>query len=131
MYHAATKLGEDKLLIFGGNAPLNKLADDNLYLLSTYPRIQWEIVDIEGIGPGSRYGHAMWYDRPYFIVFGGNDQQKVLNDCYVVNMERRPRRWTQLNFERAPCPRYFHTVCVVINRRKEKYVMLGGLSEQG
>ena len=54
------------------------------------------IVPVIGQTPGRRYGHAVCFNKPYLLVFGGNTGSEPVNDIWVLNVDKAPFSWLKL-----------------------------------
>ena len=92
---------------------------------------RWIILPIEGVTPGSRYGHIMTYSRPYLVVFGGNTGNKATNDVWVLNVERSPLFWTKIEIlgDRPPTRVYHSAALCTKGTAKGMIVIFGGRTQ--
>merc|ERR1719163_1272934 len=67
-------------------------------------------VPVLGPTPGRRYGHTMIFNKPLLIV-GGNNGQQAECDIWVLDVERSPFQWNevQVMHTRLPLPRVYHS----------------------
>mmetsp|Transcript_85324 Transcript_85324/g.178299 ORF Transcript_85324/g.178299 Transcript_85324/m.178299 type:complete len:833 (+) Transcript_85324:123-2621(+) len=115
--HAAACVDVSQMVIYGGATGGGSLSSEDLYLLDirNEERSQWMAVPVEGPTPGRRYGHTMCFNKPLLIVFGGNNGQQAECDIWVLDVERSPFQWNEVqviqsgNHARSPLPRVYHS----------------------
>ena len=79
-----------------------------------------------GISPSSRDRHSMTCIENQLYVFGGHSHSaEYLNDLYIFDIPTY--KWTHVQIDRAPLPRYDHSANVV----NGKLVIFGGKSNSG
>eukprot|EP00927_Polykrikos_kofoidii_P077039 TRINITY_DN7402_c0_g1_i7.p1 TRINITY_DN7402_c0_g1~~TRINITY_DN7402_c0_g1_i7.p1 ORF type:complete len:854 (+),score=114.66 TRINITY_DN7402_c0_g1_i7:108-2669(+) len=115
--HAAACVDSLQMLIYGGATGGGSLSSDELFLLDIRHEdmAQWMAVPVLGPTPGRRYGHTMIFNKPLLIVFGGNNGQAAECDIWVLDVERSPFTWNEVNglmHMRAPLPRVYHSAQV-------------------
>jgi protein phosphatase len=59
------------------------------------------IVPVVGKTPGRRYGHTIVFSEPYLIMFGENTGTESFNDVWVLNVDKAPFSWVNLELEKA------------------------------
>ena len=86
-----------------------------------------------GPTPGKRYGHSLVYYKPFFILFGGNLNNEVANDVWILNSEQQPLRWTKLDIKgELPLPRIYHSsVVCTYGGANGMMVVFGGRKKNG
>lgn len=52
------------------------------------------MVKIIGKTPGKRYGHALGFVAPYLVLFGGMTETTASNDLWVLDVHKKPIKWT-------------------------------------
>ena len=68
------------------------------------------IVPVIGKTPGRRYGHAIIFNKPYLLVFGGNSGSSSVNDVWCLNVDKAPFSWVNLNISGdLPAARVYHS----------------------
>eukprot|EP00927_Polykrikos_kofoidii_P077036 TRINITY_DN7402_c0_g1_i1.p1 TRINITY_DN7402_c0_g1~~TRINITY_DN7402_c0_g1_i1.p1 ORF type:complete len:859 (+),score=127.67 TRINITY_DN7402_c0_g1_i1:351-2579(+) len=102
------------MVIYGGATGGGSLSSEELFLLDVRQedRAQWMVVPVLGPTPGRRYGHTMIFNKPLLIVFGGNNGQQAEGDIWVLDVERSPFTWNEVNVMthmRTPLPRVYHS----------------------
>mmetsp|Transcript_106392 Transcript_106392/g.253988 ORF Transcript_106392/g.253988 Transcript_106392/m.253988 type:complete len:832 (-) Transcript_106392:61-2556(-) len=111
--HAAACVDHSQMVIYGGATGGGSLSSDELYLLDirNEERSQWMSVPVMGSTPGRRYGHTMIFNKPLLIVFGGNNGQQAESDIWVLDVERSPFQWQEVQVmgKRVPLPRVYHS----------------------
>jgi len=72
------------------------------------------IVPVVGKTPGRRYGHTIVFSKPYLIVFGGNTGTEPVNDVWVLNVDKAPFSWVNVDLNSAdkPCVRAYHSAAL-------------------
>lgn len=134
--HGAAYFQQNKIVIYGG-ASKQGLASDQLFILDIKGGVGiWNIASIKHKTPGKRYGHSLVYLLPHLVVFGGNDQTRVLNDLWILNVQKKPLAWCQIECKgEIPKPRDYHStslcssgistgMIVIFGGRDEKRVAL-------
>eukprot|EP00929_Paragymnodinium_shiwhaense_P112004 TRINITY_DN80256_c0_g1_i1.p1 TRINITY_DN80256_c0_g1~~TRINITY_DN80256_c0_g1_i1.p1 ORF type:complete len:819 (+),score=136.17 TRINITY_DN80256_c0_g1_i1:243-2699(+) len=111
--HAAACVDTSQMVIYGGATGGGSLSPEDLFLLDirSENRSQWMAVPLLGPTPGRRYGHSMIFNKPLLIVFGGNTGQNAECDIWVLDVERSPFQWNevQVMHTKAPLPRVYHS----------------------
>lgn len=111
--HAAACVDHSQMVIYGGATGGGSLSSDELYLLDirNEERSQWMSVPVMGTTPGRRYGHTMIFNKPLLIVFGGNNGQQAECDIWILDVERSPFQWQEVQVmgKRGPLPRVYHS----------------------
>ena len=101
------------MVVYGGATGGGSLASDDLYLLDLRngeQMAQWMIVPVIGKTPGRRYGHAIIFNKPYLLVFGGNSGSSSVNDVWCLNVDKAPFSWVNLNIAGdLPAARVYHS----------------------
>ena len=92
--HGAVCIEKNKIVIFGGATRSNGLASDDLYHLDLKDDFGvWNIINVGIKTPGKRYGHSFNYSKPYLIAFGGHNFESILNDTWILNIQKSPLSW--------------------------------------
>lgn len=109
------------------------LASEDLFLLDLRrgeENATWIIVKTSGPTPGKRYGHTMTYVKPYFVVFGGHVGNELLNDTWILSIEKVPFAWEKITMKRdPPLARDYHSAaCCNIGTAAGMVVVFGGRS---
>jgi hypothetical protein len=74
---------------------------------------KWIIVTVDGSTPGKRYGHSLIYNKPHIILFGGQLSNQVVNDIWILSIEKMPFSWVKLDFkDDIPCARVYHSAAL-------------------
>ena len=137
--HAACALGEGKMVIYGGSIVNGGLADDILNIfelnLENENEGQWSTIESKGTRPGQRYGHSLNYLKPYLILFGGNINPQLMNDIWVMNMNKKDNyTWIQINIDKEkpiPTERLYHSSCICQNGKYiNNLIIFGGRNSQ-
>ena len=135
--HAATSVGLNQLVVYGGAHSHGNLVDNELYLLklnSKQVSAKWIKVPVKGIRPKSRYGHSIVFFQPYIVIIGGNvENQPPSNEIWALNIDKPPFEWEKLNFKgKIPKPRVYHSASIWKNKDKGDMVLIfGGRSPEG
>ena len=137
--HAACALGEGKMVIYGGSIANGGLADDILNIfelnLENENEGQWSTIETKGTRPGQRYGHSLNYLKPYLILFGGNLNPQLMNDIWVMNMNKKDNyTWIKINIDKEkpiPAERLYHSSCLCQNGKyNNNLIIFGGRNSQ-
>lgn len=112
--HAAASVDHSQMVVYGGATGGGSLSGDEVFLLDVRDkeRGQWMTVPVMGPTPGRRYGHTMSFNKPLLIVFGGNTGAQAECDVWVLDVERSPFQWNEVNViqaQRSPFPRVYHS----------------------
>lgn len=109
-------IGLNTMAMYGGATGSGGLASDELYRLELKGDVgNWESLEIAGKGPGERYGHTMSFVHNFLIVFGGNIGVKSVNDCWLLNLEKKtPLSWFEVKSpaDKSPSARVYHAAGV-------------------
>lgn len=54
----------------------------------------WNVVNVKNRTPGKRYAHSFLYLKPYLVVIGGNVDNNVMNDVWVLDIQKKPLMWS-------------------------------------
>ena len=137
--HAACSLGNGKMAIYGGSIANGGLADDllNIFTLNSENESEGDWTQIKGNGerPGQRYGHSLNYLEPYILLFGGNLNPKLMNDIWVMNMNKKDNySWIKIeanNNKEIPMERLYHSSSICQEGDfKNKLFIFGGRNAQ-
>lgn len=119
--HTATLVNHSQICIFGGHDNRTMLNDVHLLDLET---LTWIPVPGMTVGatltekgdlPPPRAGHSATLIDGRIVIFGGGDGLKIMNDIYILNLNRRT--WTQAPLEKnAPTGRCAHAALAVDRR---------------
>lgn len=135
--HAATSVGLNQLVIYGGAHSHGNLVDNELYLLKLNSKqisAKWIKVPVKGIRPKSRYGHSIVFFQPYIVIVGGNvENQPPSNEIWALNIDKPPFEWERLNIKgRVPKARVYHSSTIWKNEDKGDMVLIfGGRNPDG
>lgn len=90
----------------------------------------WNIVNVKNKTPGKRYAHNLVYKKPYLVVIGGNLENNVTNDVWVLDIQNKPLIWSQIKFAgEAPQPRDYHSASLcTFGSASGMIVLFGGRS---
>ena len=138
--HSCASIGEYYLSLFGGYGIDSQLTEPNLYILDLSYGLNepiWYKMECEGNIPCKRYGHSMIYNKPYLVLFGGNDGKKELNDAFIIKFDRCDKNgisefdiifWRELDIKKdAPSPRmYFSMSLCDFGKSKNMIFIFGG-----
>ena len=95
------------MVVYGGATGGGSLASDDLYLLDLRngdQQAQWMIVPVVGNTPPRRYGHTIFFSKPYLLTFGGNTGTEAVNDVWCLNVDKAPFSWAKLETPgESPC----------------------------
>jgi dynein heavy chain len=144
-YHAACKIGEDRMLIFGGYYTSSTRFNDSFYLkisrfLLYSDNLQWfQPPNQKSVGepknswskigaPEPRANHTATYHKGKVYVFGGHggvDYKRVaFNDIYELDVENE-FKWEKIATQGTPPePRGGHIASILSNR--DKLIIFGG-----
>ena len=89
--HACAAIGSNYLSLFGGIESTGELSEPDLYILDLSSGLNdsiWYKMKSKGIVPCGRYGHSMIYNKPYLILFGGNNGKRDLNDVFITKFDK-------------------------------------------
>eukprot|EP00163_Fabomonas_tropica_P016273 TRINITY_DN2925_c0_g1_i1.p1 TRINITY_DN2925_c0_g1~~TRINITY_DN2925_c0_g1_i1.p1 ORF type:complete len:4072 (-),score=1488.94 TRINITY_DN2925_c0_g1_i1:296-12511(-) len=123
--HTTTYIGDNKLLVFGGQQydEVLKVFND-VYIFDTASNT-WEKPEIDGKPPPARARHTATYspEKNCLYVFGGyRKTTRRMNDIFELNLDTWV--WSQPNSTGAPpSPRYGHEAVLL----GDKLMILGGL----
>jgi hypothetical protein len=83
-----------------------------------------------GTNPGRRYGHTITFSKPFLIVFGGNNNVEVVNDCWTLNLDKSPYAWQRLECKsESPAARVYHSSSIcTLGSANGMIVTFGGRS---
>ena len=87
--HAAAANDQMQMIIYGGSNN-SGLIDDNLWILHLSEKNEglWSMVEVVGPTPGGRYGHSISFMSPYFVLFGGNSNNSMNNDVWIIDIKK-------------------------------------------
>lgn len=98
----------NKLHLFGGTGfPFGEVVSADIHVcdLSTF---EWSVLPMEAPRPSARFGQAMVRATDgMFYMFSGTPRIQFLFDFW--RFDPSSHRWSQLNTDGAPSPRYRHT----------------------
>ncbi|ORX45696.1 hypothetical protein DM01DRAFT_1339924 [Hesseltinella vesiculosa] len=84
--HTATALPTSQILIYGGFNDQNQVVSDTSYLYNIKSQ-SWEAVNLNGTGPGPRYGHsAVLVNDTLYIIGGVDSSGQARNDVSLLNV---------------------------------------------
>ena len=111
--HAAAANDQMQMIIYGGSNN-SGLIDDNLWILHLSEKNEglWSMIEVVGPTPGGRYGHSISFMSPYFVLFGGNSNNSMNNDVWIIDIKKNVCQWEKIIFENdnlIPCERLYHT----------------------
>ena len=131
--HSACSIGEGKMAIYGGSIANGGLAEDILNIfelnLENEDEGEWYQINSEGERPGQRYGHSLNYIEPFVILFGGNLNPKLMNDIWVMNINKKEKySWIKIeNKGEIPVERLYHSSCICQEGKyNNKLIIFGG-----
>ena len=131
--HAACAIGDGKMVIYGGSIANGGLAEDILHIFQLNLECQnegeWSQINNEGERPGQRYGQSLSYIAPYIILFGGNLNPKLMNDIWVMNIDKKENyTWLKLDIAgNIPVERLYHSSCICQEGEyRNKLIIFGG-----
>ena len=126
--HTAVQKGQ-KMYVFGGQTidevRTVKIFNDLWMIDLGKPFISWTNISqtTTGIPPEPRYGHSAQILRKMIVIFGGKNNNRIMNDLHLFDIERRI--WIQpIVTGQIPSPRYYHAMSVYNDY--EEIWMLGG-----
>ena len=139
--HAACTLEEGKMAIYGGSIVNGGLADDILNIfelnLECENEGKWDKIESKGTRPGQRYGHSLNYLKPYLILFGGNLNPQLMNDIWLMNMNKKEKddyTWIKIDIDKEkpiPTERLYHSSCLCENGKyNNNLIIFGGRNSQ-
>jgi hypothetical protein len=72
------------------------------------------VVPVVGKTPNRRYGHSIVFSKPYLLVFGGNTGSKPVNSVWVLNVDKAPFSWVELEVagNAQPSERVYHSAAL-------------------
>ena len=122
--HACASIGPYYLSLFGGIESNGELSEPNLYILDLSLGLLndsiWYKMKSKGIVPCKRYGHSMIYNKPYLILFGGNNGKRELNDIFITKFDKIEKNsitefniilWRELDIkDNVPSPRMYFPI---------------------
>ena len=137
--HASCSIGSYYFSIFGGIESNAELSESYLYILDMSPGLTesiWYKMKNKGITPCKRYGHNLIYNKPYLILFGGNNGKKELNDIYVTKFDKCDKNsisefdvivWRELDIKKSgPSPRMYFSISICDYGKSKNMVFIYG-----
>ncbi|GAM20267.1 hypothetical protein SAMD00019534_034420 [Acytostelium subglobosum LB1] len=118
--HDFCRIG-DKFYLFGGM--VNGKMSNRVYMVLVVgdSTVHWSQPRIGGYSPSSRVGHTLTRYGNKFILFGGYDGDKCLNDAHILDPETMV--WSRLTVNGTPpSERYGHSATII----GEKMIVFGG-----
>lgn len=129
--HGSAAVSDQALVVYGGRRPDQKPCHQTILLFSLLDR-KWSSLKVEGPHPGRRYGHAMANKPDYsaIIIHGGNNGTQVLNDLWILSLEKRPS-WKPIEIAgEIPRAREFHSAGFCSSgSAKGMFIIFGGQGE--
>ncbi len=116
--HASCSIELNQVMIYGGATGGGGLSSDELFLLDLKKgedKAEWISMTVNGITPGARYGLSLIFLKPNIYVFGGNSGNKSLNDVWIMNLDKSPFSWTQMDLStslESPIGRVYHSAAL-------------------
>ena len=94
---------------------------------------KWIITQVIGKTPGRRYGHSFLFWRPNCIIFGGSQNNELVNDIWCLNLEKTPLQWNQFEIAGSkPEARLYHSSSLcTIGAASGMIVIFGGRGKAG
>jgi hypothetical protein len=120
--HTAVTYQQSKMIVFGGRYHYKSLG--TIYMFD--PTIlEWLKIEPEiNIAPCPRDSHSCLMFNDEMYIFGGNWQEKKLNDFWKFNFQEK--KWTKINAQNGPGPIEGHVTCLVSGKL---FMVQGGLDE--
>ena len=140
--HAACKINNEHLAMFGGTNENGDLVPDDLYILKIPLENEnyiWYKIQNDGSGPGMHYGHNIIYNKPYLYILGGSLEDKYSNIVNYTLIDEnniyQKIKWNILKIEEnslLPPPRIYQTcsICKFGNNVNQIF-LYGGRDEKG
>ncbi|CAA7039440.1 unnamed protein product [Microthlaspi erraticum] len=122
--HAAASNGTTMLAIQGGLGRDGPCSGE-LYILEMNfnNEFRWQRLDVQGLNPGPRFGHAMSFAYHRVIIFGGKREHMLLGDTWAFDTTWRPAVWERLYpYGSGPIPRMYSSA----STRDDNIFMLCG-----
>ena len=138
--HACAAIGSNYLSLFGGIESTGELSEPDLYILDLSSGLNdsiWYKMKSKGIVPCGRYGHSMIYNKPYLILFGGNNGKRDLNDVFITKFDKIGKNsihefkiivWRELDFKNVvvPSPRMYFSISLCEYGKSQNMVFIYG-----
>ena len=89
----------------------------------------WKKIPVIGKTPGKRYGHSLSYLKPYFVLFGGNENSQLYNDVWIISLETLQYSWQKVEFPNntpIPCSRLYHSLILFQYGQSQEMLLLFG-----
>ena len=68
------------------------------------------VIQTDGPTPGQRYGHTMSFKNSLIILFGGNANNELKNDTWILDIGNVPFKWKKLDITATlPPERVYHS----------------------
>lgn len=95
---------------------------------------EWGLLKLKENKPCRRYGHGMFYSKPYLVVFGGtSEENKCLNDLWIINIDDfqiEKVEWKQISFleniNKIPLPRTYFSYCICRDGKRKGMILIFG-----
>ena len=123
--HVAVGVGQNEMLVFGGQNVSQVQYFDDLWTLKLEPTPQWKMVCPSGNIPRARwYSSAVFYDDQLFVYGGEGENYELIKDVSVYS--RTDNRWLNLRtIYPYPNARMLHSACIV----EESMIIVGGVGK--
>ena len=105
----------NKLFIFGGITKYENSSITNGLIIFSFNDYKYSIPELGHIKPEPRRSHIAVLLSNQILIHGGiNEENKILNDCYILNIN--PMKWFQPKIDNScKFPKlYGHAACLVI-----------------
>ncbi|XP_068602852.1 tRNA wybutosine-synthesizing protein 4 [Brachionichthys hirsutus] len=114
--------GKYFLFVFGGKNESEMVLGDGCFLCLV--QHHWTEIPVDGAAPEARHSHSACSYKGGAVVFGGLNRMGVpLGDTVVLRPNERGFRWTKIEVQPSPVPRYSHSAHVI----GAKLVVVGGV----
>ena len=94
----------NEVVLFGGSNDAGY--SNKLYVLNV-ERMKWTLLYVCGEAPSPRYRHSSSVWGSVLFVFAGKARKRIpFNDLYAVDMALSQPRWTRIDCQFSPTPRF-------------------------